>query len=178
MTAPNRETSLLWYAIHTHAKQEDRAESNLRSWHVETFAPKYRSQRRQPSGPGRTPFVKHLFPCYIFARFNAQEMSHKIRFTRGVRSIVSVGDGPAPIEDELIEMIMSRRQEDGLIRLEDGIKRGDPVLVRAGSFKGLTGVFERRVKDSDRVMILLEAVNKQFHLTIPQSDITRLTAWQ
>jgi len=178
MFAPNRESSFRWYAIHTHVRQEDRAESNLQGWRVETFAPRYRSQRRQPSGPGRTPFVKHLFPSYIFARFNAQETAHKICFTRGVRGIVSFGDGPAPIEDALIELIKSRRQEDGLIRLEDEIKCGEPVLVRAGSFRGLTGAFERRMKDSKRVMILLEAVNKQFRLTIPQSDITRLTAWQ
>lgn len=33
---------LRWYAIHTKPNQENRAEHNLRSWNVETFAPKFR----------------------------------------------------------------------------------------------------------------------------------------
>ena len=34
-----------WYAIHTHPKQENRAESNLQAWNVETFIPRIRDCR-------------------------------------------------------------------------------------------------------------------------------------
>ncbi|HEV2707915.1 MAG TPA: transcription termination/antitermination NusG family protein, partial [Pyrinomonadaceae bacterium] len=74
-----------WYAIYTHAKQEERAESNLRAWRVETFNPKAKEIRKRNSNPNG--FVTtQLFPRYIFARFVAQNLLHKVSYTRGVHS--------------------------------------------------------------------------------------------
>lgn len=171
-----REASLHWYAIHTHAKQEDRAESNLLAWNVETFVPLFLCERRQTFGAEPSFFGKPLFSRYIFARFDARSMYHKIRFTRGVHSIVSVGDSPAVVEDELIELIKSRVGADGFIRLDDGLKAGDPVLVKSGPFSGFTGVFERKMRDANRVLILLKTVSTQVRLTISSTDIKKLSA--
>ncbi len=175
MTALPREASLHWYAIHTHARQEDRAENNLRAWNVEAFTPRCLGRRRQEFKTRPSFFVKPLFPGYIFARFNARTMLHKIRFTRGVRSVISVGDQPAPIEDELIGIIKSKMDEDGIVSLEDNFRAGDDVMVRGGYFSGFAGVFERRMKDSERVMILLKTINSQVRVIVPVNDITKLT---
>ena len=175
MIRPYGEATLRWYALHTHAKQEDRAESNLLAWNMETFVPRILCQRRHPFSPEPSFFVKPLFPRYIFARFDAEETLHKIRFTRGVHSVVSVGNSPAPIEDELIEIIKSRRGPDNFIRLDDDLKAGDPVLVKEGPFSGFPGVFERKTKDSKRVMILLKMVSTHIHLTVPAADVEKLS---
>lgn len=174
MTVPQLEASLHWYAIHTHAKQEDRAESNLLAWDVETFAPRCKSIRRSQFRKEPSYFVKPLFSRYIFARFNALEMLGKVRYTRGVHSIVSVGGSPAPIDDELIELIKSRRDSSGLIRLEEEMKSGDEVLVNHGPFSGFVGVFERKMKGQERVAILLKTVTYRVRVIVPSASVAKL----
>ena len=174
MTVPHLEPSPQWYAIHTHPKQEDRAESNLRAWNVETFAPRCKSLRRSQFRKEPSYYVKPLFSRYIFARFSAPEMLGKVRYTRGVHSIVSVGETPAVIDEELISLIQSRRDPAGFVRLEEEIKSGDEVLVNHGPFSGFVGVFERRMKDSERVAILLKTVAYRVRVIVPSASVAKL----
>src|SRR5215210_821766 len=99
--------SLRWYAIQTKAQQEDRAESNLRAWGVETFVPRFRARRRGYYAGGATYLIKSLFPRYIFARFDANALLHKVNFTRGVQSVVRFGGTPAPVDDEVLAIMRS-----------------------------------------------------------------------
>src|SRR5947209_18193899 len=97
-----------WYVVHTHSLQENRAENNLNMWGVETFNPKLKSCRSAQVFQKPASTTKPLFPCYIFARFNADSMLHKISFTRGVRKIVSFNGNPSPVTEELINLIKSQ----------------------------------------------------------------------
>jgi len=152
-----------WYAIHTKPKEEGRVEANLTAWQVETFNPKVKGSRRSQFGaPAHV--VKPLFPRYIFARFDASRGLHKVLFTRGVHSIVSFGGQPVPVDSETIEIIRSRVGSDGFVRLEDEFELGDAVMIKDGQFKGLTGVFNGKLKGTDRVMILLTAV--KYHVSV------------
>lgn len=107
-----------------------------------------------------------MFPRYIFARFRAAEYLHKVRFTRGVASVVGIGNIPTPIDDQVIEIIKSRSDADSIVRLGDGLKVGSSVVICEGPLKGLSGIFERNLKDSDRVMILLNTVSYQSHIVV------------
>jgi transcriptional antiterminator RfaH len=158
--------TLSWYALYTHPKQEDRADENLRAWQVETFAPKLKTRRSNPYA--RTPvyFTKHLFPRYIFARFRAGEFLHQVRFTRGVASVVGIGNVPAPIDDQVIAIIKSQSDANSIVKIGDGFKVGSEVVISDGPLKGLTGIFEKNMKDSERVMILLNTVSYQSHIVI------------
>ena len=158
--------TLSWYALHTHPKQEDRADENLRAWQVETFTPKLRARRSNPYT--RTPiyFTKHLFPRYIFARFRAEDFLHKVRFTRGVASVVGIGSMPSPIDDQVIAIIKSQSDANSIVKIGDGFKIGSAVIISEGPLRGLTGIFERNMKDSERVMILLNTVSYQSHIVI------------
>lgn len=166
------ESPLRWYALHTHANQESRAESNLMAWNIETFVPRYKSSRRNEFRSEPLYAVKPLFTGYIFARFDAKEL-FKVRYTRGVHSIVSVGEAPAPIADELIETIRARGGADGLVKLLDEIKPGDEVVLKGGHLGQFGGIFERRLKDSERVMILLKTVTHRFHVVVPESCVVK-----
>src|SRR5829696_8276324 len=94
-----------WYAIHTKAKDEQRAECNLTALGVETFAPKI--QERQYNQFTNVPrnVTKSLFPRYIFARFDASKLLAKVRYTGGVHSIVSIDYNPVPVNEDVIVMI-------------------------------------------------------------------------
>jgi transcriptional antiterminator RfaH len=116
--------------------------------------------------------VRPLFTGYIFARFGAEETFHKIRYTRGVHSIVSMRNSPVALDDAIIEMMMSRREDEGFVKLEDEIRSGDEVVVSGVVFSGLAGVFDRRIKDSERVVILLKTVY-QFQVVVPEEHVLK-----
>src|SRR5215216_116169 len=115
MKSPNQSQTPHWYAIHTKAKQEDRAVSNLIAWHIETFFPRLKESRCNEFTGQPTPLVKPLFPGYVFANFDASTMLHKVWFTRGVHSVVSFGGSPVPVSDEIISLIRSRIGQDGFV---------------------------------------------------------------
>lgn len=164
-----------WYVIHTKPKQEDRANFNLKAWNVETFAPKIKEPRRDASKGKLTYVIQHLFPLYIFARFRASDLLHKVCFTRGVHSVVSFGGDPCPVADDIIELIRSRSTEDGFIRLGDELKPGDKVIINRGNLKNFAGVLEGKVGDQGRVTILLTAVSYQARVTIEQDWVRKIS---
>ena len=86
-----------WYAIHAKPKQEGRAESNLLAWGVETFVPRVKERRYNRIIGAATYHIKPLFPRYLFARFKASELLHKVCFTRGISSVVGFGVSRTPI---------------------------------------------------------------------------------
>jgi transcriptional antiterminator RfaH len=164
-----------WFAIHTQLHQENRADANLRAWNVETFFPRIKSQRRNEFSGATTYFTKPFFPRYLFGRF-PQEQLHKIWFTRGVKSVVSFGGTPSPIDDEVIEFLRTRADKDGLIKLSEDLKPGDKVVMRGGMLDSLEGVFEREMNDSQRVMILLKTIKYQGHIVVAKDLIRKVSS--
>lgn len=172
MTGLINEFSPRWYVIHTHAKQEGRAENNLLSWNVETFVPRYRARLHNEfkSAPSYT--VRPLFPSYLFARLSSFDMLHKVRYTRGVRDILSMGNKPIPLDDAIITTIRERADGKGLVALEDEIKSGDEVIVNGSAFSSFVAIFDRRMKDTERVVVLLKTAY-QFSVILPESSIIK-----
>lgn len=164
-----------WYAVHTNPKQEERASSNLRAWGVETLHPKIRSRRRNQFSGVASSITQPLFPRYIFARFNAKKLITKIWFTRGVHCVVSFGGTPASIDEEIIQTIQSRIGEDGLVKMDTSLKRGDKVVIKEGPLRNFTGSFERELKDSERVMLLLTTVSYQGRAVVGRDLIERVS---
>lgn len=163
-----------WYAIRTHLNQENRAEANLRAWNVEVFYPKIKEQRRNQFSGTCTSLTKPFFSRYLFARFNVEQVFHKIWFTRGVQSVVSFGGTPSSVEDDIIEFFRSRVDKDGFVRLGEDLKPGDKVIMKGGVLDSLVGIFEREMNDSERVMILLETINYQGRIVVERSKVRKI----
>jgi transcriptional antiterminator RfaH len=173
MSEATIEDTTRWYVIHTHPKQEDRASSNLRVLGVPIFNPKIKERRYNQFSIVPTYVAKSLFPRYIFARFKIDDLYHKVRFTRGVYSVVSFGEGPTPIDEEIIMLIRSNIKEDGFVRIDEEIKPGDRVMVKDGPLKNFAGIFEQEMKDTDRIRILLESVSYQAHIEIGRDMVKK-----
>ena len=62
------------------------------------FNPKTKERRYNQFVNAPTYVTKPLFPRYIFAQFKVDDLYHKVRFNRGVYSVVSFGEGPTPID--------------------------------------------------------------------------------
>jgi transcriptional antiterminator RfaH len=160
-----------WYAIRTHPKQENRAEQNLKAWGVETFFPKIMDCRFNEFTSEPLYFIKPLFPGYLFARFALKNLLHKVRFTRGVHGVVCIGNDPAPVDDRVIEIIASQIDEAGFVKIGVDLEPGAKVLIQAGPFKGLTGIFEREASAADRIKILLDCVSFQARVETERNHV-------
>ena len=161
-----------WYVVHTNPKQEERANSNLVAWGVETLYAKLKARRHNEFTGVPTYITQPLFPRYLFAKFKREQLS-KILFTRGVHDVVCFGDGPACVSEEIIEVIRGRIDQNGFVKLNNDLKPGDRVVISGGPLKNLIGVFEREVKGSERIMILLTAIGYQGHLEVDRNLIKR-----
>lgn len=163
-----------WYAIYTKAKEEERAESNLRAWGLKTLMPKFREVEYGRGSRKPRTAVKNLFPRYLFAKFNCEDSLHKVNYTRGVCGVVRFGEKPCPIDDFIIETIQSHIGEGGLVKLE-GLCPGDRVRLGNGPFKGLEGIVERATPESEYVGVLLSSVSFQGRLMIERAFLKKLT---
>ena len=163
-----------WYAIHTHPRQENRAESNLKAWNVEVFLPRIMDCRFNQFTYEPSYFIKHLFPGYLFARFALNNLLYKVRFTRGVHSVVCVGIDPAPVDDRVIEAIFAQIDDAGFVKIGANLEPGARVLIKAGPFKGLTGIFEREMSANDRIKILLDCLSFQAHVEVERAHVKAL----
>lgn len=155
-----------WYVIRTKPQQEDRADSNLTAWGVETFYPKVLELRFNQFTGRPTSLGKPLFNRYIFARFQLGALLHKVCFTRGVQNVVRFDGVPSPVDDAIIEAIKRRVGRDGFVKLGEEFKRGDKVVISSGPLKDFTGVFDEAASDQKRVSILLTFVSYQSRVVI------------
>ncbi|HEX7313567.1 MAG TPA: transcription termination/antitermination NusG family protein [Pyrinomonadaceae bacterium] len=162
-----------WYAVYTKPGEESRANQNLIGWGVETFSPKIRKKRLNPFTGKPLSVSASLFPRYIFARFDADKMMHKISYTRGVKSVVNFNHTPLAVEDEIIALIRAKVGEDGFVRLEEEFKRGDEVRIDDGSMCGIKGIFDSAMRDERRIRILLTAISYQASVIVEKALVQR-----
>jgi transcriptional antiterminator RfaH len=174
MTIETNEDTPQWYVVHTNPKQEERANSNLRAWGVETLNPKLRKRRCNQFTGALSYIAQPLFPRYIFAKFDAARQLPKIWFTRGVHEIVNFGGKPASVDEDIIRLIHERIDKNGFVREDEEIKRGDKVVVNGGPLRNLMGVFDHELKEKDRVMVLLTAISYQGCLVVSRDLLQRV----
>jgi transcription elongation factor/antiterminator RfaH len=164
----------LWFAICTHPKQEDRAYYNLLASGVECFNPRIQECRRNQFTGSITLVARPLFPRYLFARFNVRNSLRTIRYTRGVLTVVSFKLKPAPIDDEVIDLMKSRVGKDGFLNIGGALNPGDKVKIKDGAWGAVVGVIERNTQPSERVQILLTTINYQARLMIERQLVEKI----
>lgn len=154
-----------WYCINTKYHKESDVEVSLRKLQIETLNPRIKIRRLVAK---KYRWVHEtLFPCYIFAKFDYLQFYNLIRYTRGVKKIVSFGKEPAKCSSDMINIIKMNLVDnyiivDQLERLSDGVK----VEIIDGPFAGLVGLFSKDSKASERVYILLETLGKQIRVEL------------
>lgn len=140
----------------------------------EVLNPKIRKKRLIRGGCEYV--VQPFFPCYIFVRFDPDLHYRLIKYTRGVRKIVGNHSDPWPLGEEMVGIIRTRINNDGYVEVRPDIKVGDKVEILDSSLKGFAGIFEREMKDSDRVMVLLDTIEYQARIAIERQFLKKIDA--
>lgn len=147
-----------WYCVHTKSKSEHLAAAALRLLGMECYCPRIRFQRVTPRG--KVWFTEALFPSYVFARFNYTESLRAVNYANHVIRIVSFGDDPVPLSNDVIEGLKREMLGEEVREVNHGVKVGDTVEVAEGPMRGLKGIIESIASGADRVKVLLEFLGR------------------
>ena len=152
----------LWYALHTKPHKERQVARLLRAGDLEIFLPLLRINPVNP----RSARERAYFPNYLFACVDLDVTGLSVlQWTPGLRRLITFGDAPAVVPENLIVELKQRLKEiraAGGLALE-GLEVGDEIRVISGPFEGYQGVFNSRLSGADRVRVLLEMMQNHHH---------------
>jgi transcriptional antiterminator RfaH len=155
-----------WFCLRSHPKHEHIAAANLRRLEgVEVFSPRLRLKR--PTVRGAVWFTEALFPNYLFARFDLEEMLDRVRHTTGVSTVVSFGNRCPVIEAGVIDELRLCMGGADLKVLSDELAEGEPVEVVGGAFAGMQAVVLRVTSATRRVQVLLDLLGRSAAVELP-----------
>lgn len=113
-----------------------------------------------------------MFPRYLFIRLDKiTDNWAPIRSTVGVSSLVRFGMEPAPVPDDLVQVIRARDDRSGIQDLPlHEFQPGQAVRIEEGPFTGYEGIFVAATS-RERVLVLLDIVGKSARTQI---EVTKL----
>jgi len=158
-----------WYAIHSRPRQEERALDNLQRQGFEAWLPMLTVEKVLRSKLVQV--VEPMFSRYLFIRLDTEQTNWSpIRSTLGVSKLVSFGNRPAVVADELIEALQ-QLPEQAPQRL---IQPGQQVKIVSGPLRGIDGIYQQ--PDGElRAMVLIELLNKQHRIVTDMQDLRPAT---
>jgi len=165
------EKGLRWYTVQTKLKKERTVERRLTDLNLEVFLPWVRLRRRIGSRFQRV--LDPLFPGYLFCRLDIFAAGKAARYAPGVKDFVRFGNRIADVGDEVIGGIRERCPDGVAVFKPRPYRAGEPVLIREGPLSGIEAVFEREMRGSDRVTVLLELLGRQTRLILNNEMISR-----
>jgi transcriptional antiterminator RfaH len=185
MNSAPTSADFLWYGVRTQTKREHIAAQHLRSLEaIEVFCPRLRY--RKATRRGKIWWVEPMFPGYLLAKFNLEEMERAVTFTQGVRGLVRFGGKIPSIPSAFVETLRAQTHahaEDGnpeCITLTPEILTGDPIEVAHGPLRGMHGKVVQILPAAERVKILLEFLGRPnvievdlFSLILPRKPIPK-----
>ena len=160
---------MLWYAVHSRPKQEIRAFENLQNQGFEAWLPLITVEKLRR---GRLAEVTEpMFSRYLFIRLDTEHTNWApIRSTLGVSRLVSFGNRPAPIADNLIQALrqMPDRAPERLLQA------GQAVRMIDGPLKGLEAVYQQADGEL-RAMVLVDLMSKQHSVLVEMQHLSPAT---
>jgi len=144
-----------WYTLYTKPRKERQVSDFLESKGYETYLPTIRI--------GKSGNVKSVpfFSCYLFIRVEPSTGLSSVRWTPGLRRIVSFGDQPAVVDDHVVSLLRERlaeMEESGYATYR--FKLGDRVVMRSGPLRDFEALFERGLSSGQRARILVDFLGR------------------
>jgi transcriptional antiterminator RfaH len=161
-------TSGPWFALYTKPHKEYLVRDLLRGQGLEVYLPEVRVAQPRRGRRERKPF----FPHYLFARIDAHNGAiSSVRWTPGLRRVVTAGGRPVPVPDEAVTIIRRRLAQMGAVDPQGPFKQGDRVRIARGPFEGLDAVFDQRLSPQGRVRVFLAWMNRWVATDLDLGDL-------
>ncbi len=145
-----------WYVLRSKPKREASAAAVLERAEIEVYLPQISTQRER-AVPSLVPF----FPSYLFARLDPDRGELQMaRYAQGIMYVVSYGEEPCPVPDDLVSLIKERLASSrGLVPAVE-FRQGDRVLVTAGALRDVEAIFDRHLSATGRVQVLVQMLQR------------------
>jgi len=158
-----------WYLIKTRPGQTERAARQLRNQGFEVFCPQVRVERVRAGK--RLQKMEPLFPGYLFIELSETGSNWRpIRSTRGVAHIVSFGNKPAVVPDQVVVELRERME---LEAERQELSPRQPIRIKEGPFSNLNAVF-LEYDGEKRAFLLLELLGQWQKLSLPLAELKPL----
>jgi transcriptional antiterminator RfaH len=115
-----------------------------------------------------------LFPRYLFAKFDVSSQLRAVTYARGVKSIVTFGNGPSMVDESIIHAIRSQATNGIIETSEDRFSPGQIVRIQDGPLCGLEAVFEKRLGGTNRAVLLLKAISFQARVILESRHVVNM----
>lgn len=165
-----KEKEVIWVLVYTKAKQEIRANENLKKQGFKTFLPLISASNKDSEHESLVP----VFPRYLFAEVKTNSDNWtSIKSSYGVSNIVMFGDIFASIPFRIIQLIQDKLDKDCVYQEEISstpFRKGDLLTIKGGRFAGIDAIFLTN-KSKERVTLLLKLLNTTVNAEIAKSDI-------
>ncbi len=156
-----------WYVAYTQPNGEWKAVAHLRRQGFEAYLPLCRAIRRHSR---RQEVVRRaLFPRYVFVGLDlAADRWRAVNGTVGVSRLVSRGERPAPLPDDVIAALRAGEDAEGLVSLTSLVlfDPGARLRVLDGAFAGKTGRYVA-MSAAERVVLLFDLIGREVEVTVP-----------
>ena len=146
-----------WYVVYSKPHKEEQAQFHLRLKGLEVFFPRLDLVRVAEKRKRIIP----LFPNYLFVRLHLPTEFHYVIWSPGVKRLVSFGDRPIPVDEQVINFLKQQTDGDGLIKARSQLRPGQEVQIRGGPFDGLVAIIQDPPDAKGRVKILLKLLSRQ-----------------
>ena len=146
-----------WYVLRSKPKKEVSAATVLERAQIEVYLPQVPVQRERGKVPSLVPF----FPNYLFAHLDPDDGQLQMaRYAQGVMYVVSYGDQPCPVPDDLVRLIKERLASSHGRAGAMEFRQGDQVLITTGALRNLEAVFDRQLSATGRVQVLVQMLQR------------------
>jgi transcriptional antiterminator RfaH len=151
-----------WYVVYSKPHKEEQAQFHLRMKGLDVFFPRLDLVRVAEKRKRIIP----LFPNYLFVRIHLPTEFHYVTWSPGVKRLVSFGDRPIPLDDEVVNFLKQQTDAEGLIKARSQLRPGQEVEIRGGPFDGLIAIIQDPPDSRGRVRILLKLLSRQISVKL------------
>lgn len=149
-----------WYVMHSKPQKEQWLLKQLDALDIDVFYPCLRHK----SGKLTSRVSKPYFPGYLFVKVDLELTgTSMLEWIPGSLGLISFGGEPACVPEGLLQRIRCHLDEMNAaqVRIVDSLKPGDEVIIRSGPFAGHDAIFCTRLRDTERVQVLLKVLQDQ-----------------
>jgi transcriptional antiterminator RfaH len=151
-----------WYVVYSKPHKEEQVRLHLGLKGIESFFPRLQLPGCSVSKRG----IAALFPNYLFVRIHLASEAQHVIWSPGVKRIVSFGDTPIPLEEDIIHFLKEQADSEGIIRARSKLTAGQQVEISGGPFNGFIGIIENPPNAQGRVKILLKLLSRQISVKL------------
>jgi transcriptional antiterminator RfaH len=151
-----------WYVVYSKPHKEEQAQFHLRMKGLDVFFPRLDLVRVAEKRKRIIP----LFPNYLFVRIHLPTEFHYVTWSPGVKRLVSFGDRPIPLDDDVVNFLKQQTDAEGLIKARSQLRSGQEVEIRGGPFDGLIAIIQDPPDAKGRVRILLKLLSRQISVKL------------